>query len=245
MTMKTFFSHFAPPVLIASLGRCGKQDAVAQALKSLQPSASWFRLASKPYALRSPALGVDLMLQCLNAEAPPAERLWGVHSWSGPARTAHGRLAQQELTPLLGEPLLCMDGMAVFEGADEEGQRWCAHGLFDSGKRLQSLTLMRLGDWLPMPVVEAAQSAAAGHAISVAAVPAASAPAPVTCRSSATVPKTGWYEARLPADHSDFRYFSQSNGRFVRKHEGERMLTLGVVPFTDEGLVVWTWLREG
>ncbi len=105
---------------------------------------------------------------------------------------------------------------------------------------LESLTLMRLDEWMPLLAHSTAVPAPAAQLVSPPPIPAPE----VTCRSAGLVPKTGWYEALLPPDHPDYAYYSQVPGRFVRMHEGTRMLTLGVVPLVDEALVVWTWRRE-
>jgi len=236
-------SAIAPSALWSALGRCGRPVAVAHTLQPLRPQAGWFRTEISPYPVRLAAQGVDLMLQCINPDAPEPERLWGLNSWT--SSTGSGTSTTfQDLAKVFGEPLLNVDRMAIFEAADEQGRKWCAHCQLDDRKSLQALTIMRQGAWLPFPEAGKAQTDAAPPPAVTQAPPPVEAPVAVTCKSYGTVPKTGWYEGRVPPDHRSHRYLSQAPGRFAYMKEGARMLSLGVVPLADEALVVWTWLRE-
>lgn len=254
-----------PDLLLQHLGRCSRIDALVGALESRSPPVLGIRQAhsDKPYHVSM--TGCDLTMQCVNPHAKASARMWGLHGftlhtihsqplspwrWKWPDGVAAGEATAQNVLrafsvpseeAVVMHPTLCFTVPGIGE------QTWTVMCLFDERtKKLRTFSLVRAGDWVVASVLsEWPESLAKVASTPQASLPPPpSGPPPITCRSSATVPKTGWFEARLPADHAGFRYFSQSSGRFVRKHKGERMLTLGVVPFKDEDLVVWTWQRD-
>lgn len=186
---------------------------------------------------------------------------WGLHSvclltkavastmaWPGPwpAALPAERSTLLDAVAAFGQPVSEEGGMALFEATLDCGMACSVHCQFSERGQLQALSLVRLGEWQTMEGMDGERAPADTPP------PAAAAPSPrmaadprfITCASAGLVPKTGWYEARLPPDHPSHAYYSASHGRFVRVHEGQRMLTLGVVPQADEALVVWTWLRD-
>lgn len=195
------------------------------------------------------------MLQPLDPAVGEGSQAWGLHgatlearSWQGrwPEGVDPRRCGTQEIASAFDvapDDALLTPGMACFTVRGIGGQDWSLLCLFDPADGvLDSLSLVRTGAWVAEVAPALIPEPVSAPASADSAEPSSTA-LPVTCRSADPVPKTGWYEASLPADHPSFAYFSRSPGRFVRLKEGQRMLTLGVVPSRDEALVVWTWLR--
>lgn len=249
------------------LGRQGQRDVLCRALTAGEAAGV---LPAAPAAAESSqswiGKGVLCMLQRTGTGLDADEARWGLHSvswltvalagpmaWSGPwpAALPGERTTLQDAVAAFGTPLASESGMALFETVVAPDIACSVHCQFAKDGRLQTLSFIRRGDWqaLEEKPDEGMKEMTVGEGLPVigTTAPDPAIPPPkqaITCASAGIVPKTGWYEGLLPRDHPDYAYFSQVPGRFVRKHEGEHMLTLGVVPRADEALVVWTWLRE-
>lgn len=250
-------------ILLHLLGRHGPHHAMRRALQSGE-AGGVLRTTSHDTAPAQNWVGKGLQctLQRTVPDAPGGQPHWGLHSvclltsamagpmaWSGPWPSAlpAERSTMHDAVAAFGPPLSEEGGMALFEAAMDSGIDCAVHCQFSERGQLQTLSLIRLGEWQSLQGW-ASENDEAGtpspDAAAELAAPMAADLRSITCASAGIAPRTGWYEAKLPAHHPSQGYYSTSQGRFARVHEGHRMLSLGVVPQADEALVVWTWLRE-
>ena len=153
-----------PSILLESLGRAGSLDRLAKALESAPNFAPPLRHVrdGNPYTINA-VLGLDMMLQCVNASAIEEERRWGLQSFTlqagewnygwpeglNPATaTAKDVVKLFNADPnssLVTQSMVCFTVPGL-----NESQQWSVLCLFDAAThRLQSFCLVRVGDWLP------------------------------------------------------------------------------------------------
>ncbi len=160
-----------PHSLISALGRCHRHDALADGLARLPQPVLNLRQTrgGKVYSVRVPSQGLDLMLQCINPQAPEPQQVWGLQSI-----TLHTALSEpdhcwphewpQGITPttqatdigrLFGADNADADSsivtptMTCFSVQGFDGQTWNMVCTFDSDTEcLQTLSLIRAGDWI-------------------------------------------------------------------------------------------------
>jgi len=252
---------FAPNILAA----LGHQGTLEQFARFLRPPGTGRRFRSQPGASAEQCMvnspGVLLMLQRTEPGASPEQTQWGLHSitlhtalspmsteaWTDawPANLPAEKTTLQDVSAAFGAPQVQMQGLAIFTLKGPQNQNWGLQCQFDEAGHLQTFTVAHLDEWLPLPMAPTAAPAPQLPATTIAAPPPASIDGPpVTCATAGVVPKTGWYEGRLPRSHPDHDYFSRRSERFAHREKGQRMVSLGVVPHADEALVVWTWVGE-
>ena len=158
-----------PPSLTTALGRSNRQDQLTQALESLDPPINLRRHGDgRLYPVSVAVHGLDLMVQCTNPEAEEAQRLWGLHSitlhTAASASSHPWRFAWPEgfdphtvkaadvakLFDIEGEEMaMTAPGMTCCQLPGFEGQTWSMICMFDPAtQRLQSLSLVRTGEWV-------------------------------------------------------------------------------------------------
>lgn len=189
--------------------------------------------------------------QMLSEDASQNMSEWGLQSvtlnteadddsaWAGPwpeglpGVKANLSMANQ----FFGEPLIQDRTIALYQIQGPHDHGWVAQCLFDERGRLESLTLVKMHEWLPLSerAVESRGSADADD----------SSIGESTLRAAAgtRARRAGWYEATLPAAHPMQKYFANSEARLVFRNEAEMFPTLGVTPKADEALVEWVWIR--
>lgn len=158
---------------LRTLGRHSAQQHLLAVLKACElDCGDLLRTGSdKPYAASWPEEGLSLMLQQVAPEAgtqgsqsdsqPGAQQCqpsWGLHALILDAATWRGawpgQIEPKSVTPqgllaaLHGDPAqsLCLPDLVSTQVQGIDGQSWSASAVFESGK-LQSLTLMRTGEW--------------------------------------------------------------------------------------------------
>lgn len=197
----------------------------------------------------NPVVGLSPQWQVLE-EGETEAAIWGLHSitvdtasgaamqmWpesfpGGLARIEHAR-------DFFGEPLIQDRDIAVFQIKSPEEQEYAALCTFTDQGRLQSLTMVRVHDWIPLAKlsIDSQPMEPVGSILPVA-VPVG------LCGAGAIAPLTGWYEGQLPEAHPMQAFFAKSDARLVFREKGERFPNLGVTPHTDEVLVQWSWTTE-
>jgi len=163
--------------LLRTLGRHSGQGYLLQVLRDagLDDSTLLRAAHDRPYPVVWPALGLSLMVQCLDPQASEDARSWGLHSFTLDAEHWAGAwimgLNPATVTPeafvdLLSQDktqTLCTDDMGCLTVPGIDGQTWSVVALFDArSKKLKSLTFTRTGEWIgasvlpPWPAVEVA-----------------------------------------------------------------------------------------
>jgi hypothetical protein len=231
------------PGFLASLGRQGTQ---AQFTQLLEPPETPHRFRWQPGACADQYMatcpGALLMFQRIASHAQADQVQWGLRSFTlhsalsplgaawtqaWPASLPADNTTLNDISAVFGTPELAMQGLAIFTLQGPREQSWGLHCQFDDAGRLQTLTVAHTGQWLPLfeePITPPAP--------------------PITCGTGSVVPKTGWYEGRLPDWHAAQVRFSRDDARFVHREKGQRMIRLGVDSLEEEMLVVWTWRGE-
>lgn len=206
------------------------------------------------YHVPADELGVAFVVRAVSEKEASLPQLWGLTGLIiDPARFKGdwqasfdgARISLQQAIEVFGEPLGRSERNAIFELRSPHAQEWQLLLQFGpGGQDLEELTILRPGPWLPWPETFAERAPTRQEQPIPDPFAVEDLTVPITCASHGTVPRTGLYEGLLPPNHPDFRYFSQIPGRFAFRQKGERMVSLGLVPGSDEALVVWTWLRE-
>lgn len=194
--------------------------------------------------------GISPQWQVLEEGVTKDAAIWGLHSVT--VETASTTTAQtwpeslpgeqatmEHARTLFGEPLMHQHGIAVFQITSPQGLDYAALCTFAEQGVLQSLTMIRVHDWLPLirPLSDGQPIESIEEEVGVAE--------PIEfCRASTLAPLTGWYEGRLPDWHPMQAFFAKSDTRLVFREKGERFPNLGVTPHTDEALVQWSWAAE-
>lgn len=209
-------------------------------------------LSQDSYVVNLGNHGLSLTLQCINSDSLPSEQKWGLQGINvnavkrqgiGPDAPAAYEMTSGDVLQLFGvkaddelvmhmHPLLCFSA----EGIDQ--QAWGVTAVLDeSSKKLQTLSLLRVGEWRML----------LDPLITEAAIPptprTVGAPDRVTCHSSETAPRDGIWEGRLPPGHPQAPLYNDSPHRFLYKRGGDAMASLGLPP-VDEAMVLWTWHRD-
>ena len=255
--------NFIPDAFLYSIGRCNRQDRLHELLEAQEtPTRNLRQLAQgRPYHVQVGPYGVDLSMQCVNPAAPEGERMWGLHGvtlhtpashparhWKGPwpdgldltraeARNVVDWLAPgDEMARMAPPTMVCL----LVDGIDD--RPWTVLCTFDAMARtLRTFSVMRSGEeWVVASTLPPWPQPSVPLPTSLPAVPAEQGPVSVTCRSHAIVPRTGLWEARLPATHPSAQDYSRGDWRFAYRKQGDTMSSLGV---PEEHLVVWSWLR--
>lgn len=160
------------PSLLRHLGVVSNLDALEAFFQEQQwENPKWLRQVhgTDAYPIEVPAQGLDLMIQCINPQAPENEHVWGVQSMTFHTLYSDGsshwkrdwptgiypqRINAGELVSLLAEDnddgVLLTENMACFEiPSVHDHQRWLVMGLFDrSSKKLLTFSLIRNSDWI-------------------------------------------------------------------------------------------------
>ena len=194
--------------------------------------------------------GVSPQWQVLEEGVTKDAAIWGLHSVTvetastATAQTWPESLPGEQATmeharAFFGEPLMHQDGIAVFQITSPQGLDYAAMCTFAEQGVLQSFTMIRVHDWLPLvkPLSDGLPIESIEEEVAVAE--------PVEfCGATTVAPLTGWYEGLLPDWHPMQAFFSLSDTRLVFREKGERFPHLGVTPREDEALVKWVWVRE-
>jgi len=251
-------SHLLNPLapgFLEALGRQGRLEQFAPLLEQPDPETKepvrrfrWEPSVNPEQRLAASA-GVLLMFQRIQPHAQPEQTQWALRSitlhtalspmgkeaWTQawPAKLPAENTTLRDVCAIFGEPTLNTPSLSIFAIKGPQDQRWGLQCQFDQAGRLQTLTVMHVDPWQPLPEAQPAP----------AQKEQASTP-PATCFSGGTVPKTGWYEGRLPSEHPGYATFSQLDARFAYREAGQHMCRLGVQPAREEVLVVWTWVGE-
>ncbi|MPM22451.1 hypothetical protein SDC9_68906 [bioreactor metagenome] len=170
-------------------------------------------------------------LQSVTLQTEADESAW-VGPWPEGLPGAKVNLAMAN--QFFGEPLIQDRTIALYQIQSPQDHGWVAQCLFDEHGRLESLTLVKMHDWLPL---EEATAEGKGTADDVTVEPV------LRAAAGSRAQRAGWYEATLPASHPMQKYFANSETRLVFRKETEVFPTLGVTPKTDEALVEWVWIR--
>jgi len=158
--------NLIPELLLSTLGRYSRQFALTDVLRREKPPIvdAFKSRNGDVYSVNIPGSGMDLMLQCVNHEAPEAEWLWGLDSvtvhtaasspgdhWTHWPETLKAEQATvRDAVAVFGEAVVQSPTMALFEVTGAEGQNWALHCEFDAqSKQLKTLTLARSDDWAP------------------------------------------------------------------------------------------------
>lgn len=156
--------HPLPQVLLQALGRLDLHGDLQEAVSARSWTSAPLRQDhhhGAPYTVTADA-GLDLTLQNTNPDAAPLDRQWGLHSFTLHAgQWRHGwpegldpaTATAQDVVRLFIPDLessLVTPAMVCFTVPGlGEGQQWSVLCLFDTAsQRLQSFTLVRMGDWL-------------------------------------------------------------------------------------------------
>lgn len=216
-------------------------EAVVHFLGRKATHADWER-----HLPRHPVAELQPNWQVLSEGASQDMSEWGLQSvtlhtevdhdsaWAGPwpeglpGAKANLAMANQ----FFGEPLIQDRTIALYQIQSPHDHGWVAQCLFDERGRLESLTLVKMHEWLPL--AERAAEGAVASAVGEAALRAA---------AGTRARRAGWYEATLPTSHPMQKYFANSEARLVFRNETELFPTLGVTPKADEALVEWVWIR--
>ncbi|MCC4589592.1 hypothetical protein LL974_00425 [Xanthomonas campestris pv. cannae] len=256
--------NFIPDAFLYSIGRCNRQDRLHELLEAQETPTRDLRRPEqgRPYHVQVGPYGVDLTMQCVNPSAPDRERMWGLHGvtlhtaashqtrhWKGPwpdgldLASAEARDVVEWLAP--GDEMARMSPPTMVcllvDGIDD--QPWTVLCTFDAiARTLRTFSVMRFGEeWVVASTLPPWPQPALKVPASVSGVPAAEDElVGMTCRSHAIVPRTGLWEARLPASHPSAQDYSRCDWRFAYRKQGDTMSSLGV---PEEHMVVWTWLR--
>lgn len=159
-----------PADFLSNLGCAVGHKVLEECLSQLDlPASNLYRTQNGDlYRAGISGQGLDLMLQCLNPQAPDAERLWGLHSltfhttrsepnnyWrkEWPSGINPDTATAGDVVSLLAEDdddaVLMTDGMACFEVPGFDDRRWIVQCMFDPGsKTLLTFSLVRGGDWV-------------------------------------------------------------------------------------------------
>lgn len=203
-------------------------------------------LALRPLADLSPTW------QVVQAGTDQASTVWGLQSltlhtpaagedeaWPGrwPEQLPGQHAGIEHFRTCFGEPLLHERQLAIFQTSGPHERTWAVQCMFTSTGQLHSLTIVRMHDWeVLQPLPQQDTTPAAAEALQADVSLAASA-------AASPAPRTGWYQAQLPAEHAMQAFFANSDMSLVFRREGERFPSLGVTPREDEALVQWHWLR--
>ncbi len=179
------------------------------------------------------------------------EAVWGLQSvtfhtsasstgtpWSGawPELLPGANAKLQHTKECFGLPLVHDQHLAIFQIQSPDGNSWVAQCSFARQGQLESLTLVRMHDWIPL-----ADNAPKPATSTVELPHTLAAPDPSNAGSPA--PRTGWYEAVLPYDLAMREFYANSDIRLVYRTIGDSFPRLGVRPSEDEALVQWHWIR--
>jgi hypothetical protein len=252
--------------LTSCISKRGLHAALFEQLKHSDVSvADFYQNAEvgQPYVVQVDAVGLELFLRCNQVPtlspdgknaSPPQDGLWDVlgialhtaasplaeSAWAGdwPGGINPATLTRARAVEVFGAAHTVAGNLLIF-APDAKGL--CVHCQFAKGNgALETLSLYHDGAFELEKVTHPITTAAPDKA--VPAPVATPMPAP-TCRSGEPTPQTGIYEGRLPIWHAKAPYYNTARGRFCFKQKGEPMLRLGVVPFKDEALVEWTWIK--
>jgi len=198
-------------------------------------------------AANDPVLGLQSAQFMARSEAGGAP--WA-HEWPFDLQAAD--LSKTTVLKTLGAPVINQKTFSLFEYKPQKSDKAKDTGKATGATNTQSsigvqcewgmtqqlvrLTMQRLQAFEVLAPIEFAMP------VPVPTRQAPSPPAP-TCRAGEPAPEAGVYEAKLPSDHPDARYYNTSPMRFALGKKGHPMTRLGVVPREDEALVVWTWIR--
>lgn len=155
--------HTLPQVLMQALGRTGSQEDLHKVVSARQFAAQPLRQDHNgtPYTVTADT-GLDLTLQNTNPDAVEADHQWGLHSFTlqvgewahaWPEGLNPATATAQDVLRLFApdpESSLVTPSMVCFIVPGlQEGQQWSVLCLFDAvSQRLQSFSLVRVGDWL-------------------------------------------------------------------------------------------------
>jgi hypothetical protein len=116
--------------------------------------------SADPYHVNLDDQGLTLTLQCINPTAQPEELTWGLHgftldaaSWDGgwhAGLNPHEATASDVLAVFAPNPeeVVNMHPMLCFAIEGPAGQTFSVMALFEApGKKLSSLSFLRVGDW--------------------------------------------------------------------------------------------------
>jgi hypothetical protein len=254
--------------LTPCIGKRGQHVALFDQLKQTGVSvADFYQSANtdQPYMVQVDSQGLDLFLICNQAptqqpegkDASPIQGgLWDLlgialhtaasssseSAWPGdwPKGIDPATLTRTRAAEVFGANPTVAGNLLIF-APDAKGL--AVHCQFAKGNgALETLSLYHHGAFELEKVAHPITATAPQQAVPVPV--ATPLPAP-TCRSGEPTPQTGIYEGRLPTWHDKAAYYNTAPGRFCLRQKGEPMLRLGVVPFKDEALVEWTWIKAG
>lgn len=161
--------HFLPDPFLYSLGRCSRQEHLAQLLASQTTPTHNLRqhAGGQPYHVSVGSYGVDLAMQCVNPTESEGQQLWGLHGvtlhtaasdpvnyWKGPwpegldvarakVRDVVDLLAPDDEMARFSPPT-----MACFLVPGLDGQRWTVLCTFDGkSHHLRTFSLVRVDEW--------------------------------------------------------------------------------------------------
>ena len=154
--------------LLRTLGRHSRQGYLRGVLRDagLENPELLRATSDRPYPVAWPTQGLNLMLQCLDPQAPEDQRTWGLHSITLDAARWPGAWLKglnpatatpEDLVNLLAAgstEALCTPDMACLTVPGVDGQTWSVVALFDAlSKKLKTLTFTRTGDWVSASVL--------------------------------------------------------------------------------------------
>ena len=157
-------------MIIGLLGKSGSQESLWKPLEPVGVKAdAIFRRAEKPYPVSFPEQGATVMMQFLTPELENdmPGGIWGLHSihlekgswrskwlkeWS-PEESSIQKvidvLAKQQKEAMMTPDVACF----TLEG--DEGKTWSMVALFEAGgKRLKTMIVTRMEDWIRMSELE-------------------------------------------------------------------------------------------
>lgn len=152
-----------PSLLLTHLGAHSQLDDLATLPQFVEAGVTANALRkgkdSQPYHFNLDSQGISVMLQCMNPEAKPEARTWGLQGftlkageWKGDWPTGldiHEATANDLVAVLAAKPeeTMNMPPMLCFTVEGIAGQAWSVMAIFDSSGKLDTFSLLRVGPW--------------------------------------------------------------------------------------------------